>query len=199
MSTVLHPVGPNPSRVYWVRRVVVLVGIGALAIALFWIAGTLGLRGDADGAKADAATTQTGQQPPAEAGSPADCAAAALQLAVVTDATEYASGANPVLHVSVTNTGTTPCTVDAGAAAREVVITSGSDRIWSSKDCAGPQDASRQLLLTAGGKDLVDIAWARLRSATSCPTGLPAPRAGTYQVAATLLGVSSAPAVFTLK
>jgi len=199
MSTVLHPVGPNPSRVYWVRRLVVLVGIGALAVALFWISGTLGLRGAGDGAAADAATTPTGQKSPVDAGSPADCAPAALQLAVVTDAPEYAAGADPVLHVSVTNTGATPCTVDAGAAAREVVITSGADRIWSSKDCASAQDASRQLLLTAGGKDLVDIAWARLRSATSCPADLPAPRAGTYQATATLLGVPSAPAVFTLK
>ena len=133
------------------------------------------------------------------AGSPADCAPAVLQLTVVTDATEYAAAANPVLHVSVTNTGAAPCTVDAGAASREVVITSGSDRIWSSKDCASAQDASRQLLLAAGGKDLVDVAWPRLRSATSCPADLPAPRAGTYQAVATLLGVPSAPAVFTLK
>ena len=67
MSTVLHPVGPNPSRVYWVRRLVVLVAIGALAVALFWITGSLGLRG---GASADAATTPSAQKSPVDAGSP---------------------------------------------------------------------------------------------------------------------------------
>jgi len=203
MSTVLHPVGPNPPRVYWVRRFVVFVGVllvvAAVGVAIWAVA----FRGDAAGAAGagDSAGSKSvsGSKDAAAPSTPVDCAPADLQLAVTADATQYASGVNPVLKVAVTNGGAAPCTVDAGDAARELVVSSGTDRIWSTKDCAGAETASRQLLLDAGARDSVDISWARVRSAEGCPADLPAPRAGTYQVAATILGVTSAPAVFTLQ
>ena len=204
MSTVLHPVGPNPPRVYWVRRLAVLVGI-LLVIAVVGVVGwALTFRGGAAGAAgagsvAGVDAEKAGGSKAAASATPVDCTAAEVQLAVVSDATQYASGANPVLKVSVTNGGARPCTVDAGDAARELVVSSGNDRIWSTKDCAGGETASRQLLLDAGARDSVDIPWARVRSAEGCPANLPAPRTGTYQVAVTLLGAGSAPAVFTLE
>ena len=91
-----------------------------------------------------------------------------------------------------------PCTVDAGDATREVLVTSGDDRIWSTKDCATEESASRQLLLGAGAADAVDIEWARVRSADGCPADLPAPKAGTYQAVATLGATSSQTVVFIL-
>lgn len=204
MNTVLHPVGSNPPRVYWIRRllvgIVVLVVLGGV-IAAVWAVASRGDGPVADGA-GDGAPVVTGSSELSatdDAANPVDCVPTDLELTLATDATQYAAGTDPVLQGFVTNTSTTPCTVDAGDAAREVVITSGSDRIWSTKDCASADTASRQLLLAAGARDPFEISWSRVRSADGCPLDLPAPRAGTYQAVASLLGTSAAPVAFTLE
>lgn len=205
MSTVLHPVGPNPPRVYWVRRLVVMVALVVVVVGLIALVWAVAFRdGGSEATGTDAAAGAAADQPASDGAAapavPVDCLAANLQLTVVSDATQYASGANPVLQAAITNVGAAPCTVDAGYVAREVVISSGTDRIWSTKDCASAENASRQLLLGgAGGRDSVDIAWDRIRSGEGCPADLPAPRAGTYQVVVTLLGMSAEPAVFALQ
>lgn len=201
MSTVLHPVGPNPPRVYWVRRLLLLVAFGLAVAAVAAIVWLVALRPGSAGARPG---SQPKPGPPSSAvagrtiGAPVDCRAADLRLTLAATAAQYPAGAKPVLTASVTNAGTAPCTVDAGDVSREVVISSAKDRIWSTKDCAGAA-ASRQLLLDVGARNTVDISWSRNRSAEGCPSGLPAARAGTYQATATLLGVTATPAVFSLQ
>jgi len=206
MSTVLRPVGPNAPHVYWIRRLVVLVALGAViggGVVLVHAVATHGA--PAVGAAVAAPAAKPGQAvpgtpgAPATPGTPVDCVAAHLKLTLTADAGQYATGANPVLQATVTNTGTAPCTVDAGDAAREVVVSSGADRIWSTKDCAGADTASKQVLLAAGAVETKDIPWARVRSAKDCPANQVAPRAGTYQAVATLLGVSAPAVTFVLQ
>lgn len=227
MSTVLHPVGPQRARVYWVRRLLVVLLLAALVVlagtAVSWIRGMGAEPGaaaaveqeqdedgkssaaDARGADARPASDDDAEGPAgddesdAAASTPVDCAPEALQLTLTSTAVEFAAAANPVLTATVTNVGDVPCTVDAGDATREVLISSGEDRVWSSKDCATEQTASRQLLLKAGGADAVPVEWARVRSAESCPADLPAPKAGTYQAVATLGELSSQTVVFILE
>ena len=204
MNTVLHPVGPNPPRVFWIRRF--LVGIVVLAVlggvgAVVWAVAS---RTDSSAAAAaddglPAAAGTLGTPATDDTANPVDCLPADLELTLSADAQQYAEGADPVLQGFVTNAGTAPCLVDAGDAAREVVISSGSDRIWSTKDCASADTASRQLLLAAGARDPFEISWSRVRSADGCPGDLPAPRAGTYQAVASLLGTSAAPVAFVLQ
>lgn len=204
MSTVFRPVGPQPARVYWVRRLVLAIVVVALVVVA-WSLLRPGGADDADaagqeaggdsGAEADAQASTDGAAA-AEGGSLA-CTGADLTVALTVTERTYAAGASPQLVVSLTNTGTTPCTVDAGADAREILITSGSDRIWSSRDCAtDPQQ--RLLLLEPGAKDEDTVVWDRTRSAEGCPADLPAPRPGTYSAVATIEGNSSASAVFDL-
>src|SRR5665647_1515170 len=93
------------------------------------------------------------------------CAAADLTLVVTKDAQTYAAGAQPVFTVVITNTSDSSCAVDAGEASRELLVTSGSDRIWSSLDCVAADAAERVLLLPAGGSDdPVSVTWPRIRS-----------------------------------
>jgi hypothetical protein len=221
MSTVLHPVGPQRARVYWVRRLVVVLLLVALATAA-WAAASrlLGAGGEASAASAaeqpaqdpadGEAASATGKNDSDEAdeaddeaddapSTPVDCVPDALQVTLTASGQIYDAATNPVLTATITNVGDVPCTVDAGDANREVLITSGPDRIWSSKDCATPETASRQLLLAAGAADAVEIAWDRTRTAVDCPPDLPAPRAGTYQAVSTLGTVSSVPVVFALQ
>ncbi|HMO12392.1 MAG TPA: hypothetical protein PKB06_13025 [Actinotalea sp.] len=215
MSALLHPVGPRAPRVYWVRRFLVLAVLaGVVTVALVLVNSFLG-GGSASGAGPDgpgaepSGSAADGSTEPADDGADtagADTAGAGLpqpglpeQLAVAltADARSYAGGALPVLTVSVTNVSGESCTVDAGEANREVLITSGSDRIWSSLDCPA-EPAERRLLLPAGGRDDTAITWPRTRSAAGCAGDLPTPRPGTYTAVATLAGASSTGAVFEL-
>jgi hypothetical protein len=201
MSTILRPTGPQPPRVYWVRRLAVL-GALVLVVVLFWsLLSPGGEGGEEDSAGDPAGTGDVGEEPPADP--PADagrtCTAADLQLALTSDAGSYVAGLQPVFSLVVTNGGSTSCTVDAGPGSRELLITSGTDRVWSSLDCAG--DAAEELLLLSPGTASAPIAvtWPVARSAEGCTEGLPAPgRPGTYHVIAKLLGAESADVTFTL-
>ena len=203
MSTVLRPAGPEPAQVYWTRRLLVLGGL-ILVVALIWslISGLGGGNGDAQGTtQGDAAADGVTQETPAtDAPAARTCTAEDLTLIVTTDTHAYPAGSQPVFTVTITNTGDSSCAVDAGEASRELLVTSGSDRIWSSLDCAAADAAERVLLLPAGGSDdPVSVTWPRIRSAAGCTAGLPEPRApGTYRVVAKLVGAASEPAVFDL-
>lgn len=201
MSTVLHPVGPQPERVYWIRRLLMVL---AAVVVVLVVAALVRAALEPDGAApddVDAAEVADGEAPAdtaaADPGGPAACTAADLALTLTTSTRSYPAGALPVFTVAITNTGTVSCTVDAGDAAREILITSGSDRIWSSLDCPA-EAAERLLLLEPGARDAVDVTWPRVRSAEGCATGLAEPRAGTYNAVTTLLGAQSPPAVFDL-
>ncbi|MBX9244582.1 hypothetical protein ICW40_07140 [Actinotalea ferrariae] len=224
MSTMLHPVGPRPPQVYWVRRLVVLAVLVGV-VAVLWAVlgrgaapadGASGADTDADasqdagagdgdeattGASDDAAdatdaAVDAPQEQAADQG-PVVCAPADLTLALTTDARAYAAGVQPTFTVALTNAGGAACTVDADAAQREILITSGSDRIWSSLDCP-PTAAPNLLLLEPGARTDAPVVWDRTRSAVGCTGGLPEPRPGTYSAVVTMLGATSAPVVFEL-
>lgn len=200
MGTVLRGLGPQPRWVYWVRRA--LVGVVAfLLVLLIW---ALFLRDGGGGGE----PTEPAAQPSTTGAAPADddagasrtCEAGDLQLVLTSDATTYAAGVNPTFTVAITNNADSSCTVDAGTASLEVLVTSGSDRIWSSLDCSveGAEGSERMLLLATGAQESASVPWSRVRSDVTCSAGLPAPRAGTYHAVASLVGASSEDLAFTL-
>jgi hypothetical protein len=197
------PASRPPARVLWVRRLVALtvlalVVVGVYLVGSFLVSAVKGLLPSGEPA------AQTQDQPshaasqPAAGTVPQPCAPAAVSIGLTADATTYAAGANPTFTVHLETIGSVPCTVDAGEALRQVVITSGDDRVWASTDCVPADAAGRLLLLEPGFPDETPLTWTRVRSAEGCPKGLPAPRPGTYQAVATILGVSTEPTVFGL-
>src|SRR4051812_28140787 len=58
-----------------------------------------------------------------------------VTVSASTDKPAYGPGENPMLSLKVTNGGTFPCEVNIGTSQMEFLVTSGSDRIFSSKDC----------------------------------------------------------------
>lgn len=213
---VVRPSGPLPARVYWVRRTIVL-GLPLLVVALVvWVLVGRGAAGaSADGELPPAsetspagtdATTPAGdegadageEQDDVSSDQPANCAPEVLALAITATAESFPAGVSPTFAVSITNTGSEPCLVDAGEAQREVVITSGVDRVWSSRDCVAAGTEERTLLLGGGVVDETPLVWNRERSAQGCPAGQPEPGAGTYSAAFTLAGATATPAVFGL-
>lgn len=196
---VLRPEGSLPARVYWTRRLVVLLALAAVVVLVVVGARAL-LGGEDDPAAAPGPGSSTGTSgegtEPTTPGTPA-CEPADLGLELVADATSYPAGALPTFTVRLVNDGEAACLVDAGEAQRQILITSGSDRIWASTDCAS--DEALQLLLAPGEPDERQVQWDRNRSAEGCAGDQPAAQPGTYQAVLTLAGVSTAPVVFGLE
>lgn len=187
MSTFKNPVGPQPSKVYWRRRLI--VGLGLFAVILIVV--LLFVRPGADqtapnstgnvtatdepatdteaGAGTDAGTDTAATPAPDPATAGGTCDPSDIAVEAKTDATTYAAGANPMLSLSVTNTGEEACTMNVGTDVQEYRITSGEELIWSSKDCQQDPVALQQELAPDAPVDSTPFAWDRTRSdAAAC-------------------------------
>lgn len=93
------------------------------------------------------------------------CQAKDIEVTAVADAESYPDGALPKLSISLTNTGSTDCTLDVGSTMQTFTISSGSDVWWRSTDCQ-QNPSSMIATLTAGttvtSKD--PVTWDRTRS-----------------------------------
>jgi hypothetical protein len=195
-DALLHPRGPLPPSVYWRRR---LVTFGALFVVLALLLRACG--GDGDGTLApDPSTSPSGaatgvprptgptggtrptSQPTTPAAQVGPCPDTAVEVTARADAQTYSAARRPILTIGIANKGTVPCTRDVGQAAREIRVTSGNARIWSSDDCS-PGGGSQIVTLLPGAAPLTfNVTWSRKRSAPSCPAGAETAEPGTYRV-----------------
>jgi hypothetical protein len=213
VGAVLRPVGPLPPAVYWRRRAVV---VAVLALVLVFAGRMVGADATSSNGAAGAAATPTPRHhattpaashpatsatrstPAATAAGVALCPNSAIAVTVATDAPDYAAAVIPGITITVTNTGPVPCRRDIGSAALGLVVSSGTDRVWSSDDCQHAEPAVLRTL--APGKAVAQtVAWTRHRSAPTCPTTpTAAAQPGTYQVVGHAGTATSRPAVFRL-
>jgi hypothetical protein len=204
MSTIKHPVGPQSSKVYWRRRLV--VGLGLLFIIAIIV--LIVVRPGAGKALPDASPSPTtsadaaapaaaaGAATSAPAGAPVACDPAAVTVEALTDAVTYQPGQKPELSLSITNTGTVPCVINAGTAKQVFTISSGQDIYWTSTDCQSAA-ADAQVTLAPGVpvSSTTPISWDRVRSnAATCDaaTRTAAPAGGaSYHLAVSVDGIAS--------
>jgi hypothetical protein len=193
MSTNQHPVGrPTSPRVYRRRRFVALLGLLAVLVIIILIVTRPGSTptttpGPAASASPDAETSSSG----------AACDPSVVQVESLTDALEYGPGELPQLSLSVTNTGPTACTLNAGTSVQLFTITSGSDVWWRSTDCqTGAADAPVVLEPNVPLSSTTAVPWERVRSAPSTcadATRSAAPAGGaSYVLTVTVDGIESA-------
>lgn len=174
MSTFRNPVGPQPSRVYWRRRLVLLLGLLAVIVVVVLIVVRPGAGAptptpsgtpSAEGSGSTGGATST--NPPSDG----ECDLSKVTLEPVTDAASYDPGVTPTLSFTLKSTMTAPCTLSAGSDVQEFRITTGDELVWSSKDCqTAPESAT--IVLKPGvpfpGPSLV---WDRTRSSVdTCGT-----------------------------
>ncbi len=211
----MHPNGPEPSSVYWIRRAAILVVLLTVVLGVWWLFGAV-LGGDsstptsavADSESADPeAGTQAGGDAPAEAASaapltpaePVGCPNAVIRVEATTDSSTYTVGENPRLTLSITNTGDVACTRDVGAKANELEITSGGYHVWSSDDCNASND-SKVSVLEPGQTFASAITWNGRLSQKGCPEGKGAKaKAGRYDLQGRNGKVKSDPTPFALR
>jgi hypothetical protein len=125
-----------------------------------------------------------------------------LNLVTVTAATDkpaYAAGENPLLTLKVTNGNKVPCQVNIGTSQMEFLVTSGSDRIFSSTDCqTDPTDLIKTV--APGQSETANFLWERNRSVEGCKLIDAKPGAGGayYVFTARLADKTSPKSVFQL-
>ena len=166
MSTTTHPVGPQSSTVYRRRRLVVGLGVLAVLLIIILIVVRPGSGGDPASTAAPAPTGSAAD--PAASADPAAapaCDPAVVQVEAITDQAAYDAGDEPELSLSVTNTGSTPCTLNAGTSTQVFTITSGADVYWTSTDCqTDPADAEVTLEPGVAVSTKTPLTWDRTRS-----------------------------------
>ncbi|MCU1566895.1 MAG: hypothetical protein JWQ56_1832 [Pseudarthrobacter sp.] len=122
-----------------------------------------------------------------------------LTVSASTDKASYGPEENPMLSLKVTNGGTVPCEVNIGTSQMEFLVTSGADRIFSSKDC---QAKSEDLVKTIapGASETANFPWPRNRSVEGCqPVQAKPGGGGAYYIFTAKLGSKASPkAVFQL-
>ena len=197
---------------------------GALLLVIALVAGGFALAAAFTGGSRKASSTQpssteTASNPaasPSAAATPSASAAASatpsptapatptcnqnlVTVSAATDKPAYGPGENPLLTLKVTNGGTVPCEVNIGTSQMEFLVTSGSDRIFSSKDC---QASSEDLVkvIAPGASETANFPWSRNRSADGCKAVAAAPGGGgAYYIFTAKLGSRASPkAVFQL-
>jgi hypothetical protein len=200
MSTLKHPVGPQPSSTYWRRRLVVGIALLAVIIAIILIVVRLGSGGAPAADTEPAATNTPAADETTEPAATDDtaCAEGVVTVVPITDQDSYAAGAQPLLSLSITNTGTTACSFSAGSDVQEYIISSGEERIWSSKDCQSAPVADVRTLEPAATLTTTPFAWGLTRSEPEnpaiCEPGQPTVITGgaTYRLGVSVNGVESA-------
>jgi hypothetical protein len=211
----------KPSAAVYRRRRLVVGGALLLVIAL--VVGGFALAGAFKGGSQQASSTQPSSTVPASANPAASATPSAsapatasatpsptasatptcnqnlVTVTATTDKPAYGPGENPMLTLKVTNGGKVPCEVNIGTSQMEFLVTSGSDRIFSSKDC---QASSEDLVkvIAPGASETANFPWNRNRSADGCKEVAAAPGGGgAYYIFTAKLGSRASPkAVFQL-
>lgn len=147
--------------------------------------------GDAEGEK-------EGERPSSKADGSQDCVAGDITVTAATDKQSYGAGEDPVLILKLKNTGDVPCTMNVGTTQQEFVVTSGNDRIFSTRDCQqDPEDV--KIKLEKGQEENARFTWNRVRSLPECQEISSKPLPGTYQLKVSLGDNESKPATFVLQ
>jgi hypothetical protein len=169
MSTIKNPVGPQPPSVYWRRRLLLLLLVVVIIVVVILIIVRPG--SGKPGANPSESPSTTPSSVATSGSSSTACDPSVITLQPITDAASYAAGVQPQLSMSITNSGASACTFDVGTDAQVYLITSGSDQIWSSKDCQTDPTANKQVLQPGKTVSTTPFPWDRTRSSTTTCTG----------------------------
>jgi hypothetical protein len=192
VSAFMHPTGPEPASVYWIRRGAIILVVITVLVAFWWLIGSLRGGGAESPAGSDpqpstsvsaAPEGSSDPSPSASAGGePVECLDSAITVEATTDASTYPIGSTPRLTLTIINSGSVACKRDVGPKANELEITSGGYHVWSSDDC-NASSKSKVVVLEPGEKVASSITWNGRLTQKGCPDGEgDAAKAGRYDL-----------------
>jgi hypothetical protein len=188
MGSVLSPVGSQPPRVYWMRRIFVL-GLPLVLIVIIAVScggGSKSPSASSGGGPSSGSTTTSGSN--------GACAPGELAAALSTSATTYQVGQRPAFTATITNTSTLPCQLTTSPSNETWKVLSGAAHWWTTAGCP-KSTASSTKTLNAGASRKVSITWDGHRLEPGCTAG-EAALPGTYHLKAILDGVSAQQVTF---
>lgn len=193
MGSLLHPVGAQPARVYWARRAVLigaLVLLIVIGFALFRPPGTGNVAAVPAPSVTPAQTPTTSTPPATETPTPTPtgpvvCDQTNSELALAGYQKVKQDG-KQAFRVAVTNTGKQPCVLDLKATNFSLLVTSGTDRIWTTDHCAKWVPAKKQTLKSQKSYEFT-LQWGVNRSMPDCKQSKTQLRPGTYVASATFV------------
>lgn len=208
-------------EVYRRRRLVAAIAAGVLLVLVAVglvsaVAGMLGPEETGDAPAPDAATASAAaasQEPfadftprPDESGSasasategPVEECGPDLAVRASTDRESYAEDAQPVLVLTLENTGEDPCRVNAGTSQMVYEVTSGADTVFDSRHCqAGSEDS--EVTIEPGQEESARLMWNRVRTAEGCAEAGGEAQAGYYRLVTSLGERTADPVPFVLE
>jgi hypothetical protein len=223
MTAVTRPRGPLPARVYWTRRLVVVVVALALVVGIARLLG--GTAGDPGPSASPVAADQSpsGSSAPSAPSSSSPSSPSAVPPTVPPGSTAVARPARPngtcnnddivatpgvrspayagrppvVLTATLRTRQALACSWTVSPGSLVVKVTSGADRIWSTQDCPGALPR-RVLVVRRDTPVTVDIRWDGLRSDATCSHSTAWAGTGYYHVVAAAFGAEPVDTQFRL-
>jgi len=206
MGSLFHPVGSQPAWVYWARRgAIVLAAVLLIGLVIYMFrpqpeapvaavpATTAATPTVSISAEPSTSTSPTASPTPT---GPLMCDASNSTLTLA-GYQKVKQDAKQTFRVGLTNTGGQPCVLDLKPSTFSLTVTSGSDRIWSTDDCAKWVPSHKQTLKAKKAYEFT-ISWPVARSSAGCKTTKALLGAGTYVAAATFAADAKARQVFVV-
>lgn len=220
MSGVLHPEGPEPVQTYWLRRVLVLLGVVILLLV------SLGLARASSGATRTAAPPPVATVPsPSATPTPSSATPSASPTPTPTSSSAGSAGRTAsvtprcerdqltvslsakqrlkilqpaAFAITVRNGGDDACQMNLAKIDFELKMTSGKKLIWSSRACSTATFSVVAKLELDQSVSWVMI-WDGRSIAAGCTKAGPPPKAGTYLATAQVVGAKAAQLPITLR
>jgi hypothetical protein len=188
--------------VYWVRRAAFLVIVLIVLFGLIGIIRAVAGGGSEGPAVVEPAVSQAPSVDPTTVLTPVStepiaCVDSAIFVEATTDSSTYKVGKEPVLSLSIENTGSVACLRDVGPKANELEVKSGGYHVWSSDDCSSNKK-TKIVTLEPGDRVASTISWSGQLSEPGCPEVNKAAKVGRYEVIGRNLDVFSEATPFAL-
>jgi len=205
MGSLLQPVGDQPNWVYWARRAVVVVALVAVVGVGFLlfrpsddpsISAVPAVPSTSAASQTPSATPSATEATTPTPTGPVACDQASSGLALAAYKRVKQDAKQP-FKLAVTNTGNAPCVLDLTATNFSLTITSGTDRIWSTSDCAKWVPAKKQSLKPQQAHEF-EIEWGVVRSGSGCKQAKSLLSPGTYVATAVFLDSVKSRQVFVV-
>lgn len=225
MTTVTRPRGPLPARVYWTRRLLIVVVAFALVFGIARLLGSGGTGGPtAQPVGATPSTSSARGTTPAAAPQPTPtgratgkngrtkrvkptptplaspsgaCADSDVVATPSVKGTAYA-GHPVVFTMTLATRVSEACTWDVSSRTMAVKVTSGSDRIWSTQECSGAVP-KQSVVVRRDHPTTVAVGWNGQRSDTDCTRSTAWAEPGYYHVVAASFGADPIDVQFELR
>ena len=222
MSDVLTGKGPQPPRVYWIRRGLVAVAGIVLIVLLVWAFGPKGgptqavPAGESPSVAPTTTTPESATPTPSPASSspsatpsrtpsatpsptaPTACEPIGVQLELKGFSSVKADGKQTFM-VTVENNTAMPCVLAIGKDNFVLRVNSGSDPIWSTAHCEKWLPTVKKQTLKAGATVEFPVAWDLFRSTAGCKQVEGQLGAGTYVATAAYAETSTVRFPFAIK